>query len=161
MLSDGNRPNDTRQNPCPIASDTRREQLLNRLCELQEDPRFAEWCRLTSALGLGGLTLGQLAALSVGAAEAAFPEVGEWGQSDANATLRSALDMLVPFSLGGRAGKADTVLGDGITSDSSLSRHADGVSSPGVEWSELLVGTGDGAFDGHTASVPAHDGRVE
>jgi hypothetical protein len=55
-----------------------REQFQNLLGELRQDPRFDEWCHLTSALGLGGMTLRALADLHDGVAEALIPELGNW-----------------------------------------------------------------------------------
>jgi hypothetical protein len=64
-----------RSAPLAPRPDGCRERILNLLCEVRQDSRFDEWCRLTSALGLGGLTLRTLAELHDGAAEALFPEL--------------------------------------------------------------------------------------
>ncbi|HEY8599600.1 MAG TPA: hypothetical protein VIL85_14275 [Thermomicrobiales bacterium] len=141
---------------CPqSAPDPAREEVLNQLCTLREDPRFAEWCRLTSALGLGNLSLGQLAALHADAAETIFPEVGEWGQPEVSGFTRQSIAMSIPFGFAGRDGARDAVLGDGT----ATTWHADGLPLPGVAMSEAF-GVMDGAvFDGRFGDASAHDGR--
>jgi hypothetical protein len=137
--------------------DPEREELLNQLCKLREDPRFGEWCRLTSALGLGSLPLAQLAALHADTAEAIFPEIGEWEGGTIGDFARYPFDVTKAFGFDGRNGARDMILGDGI----ATTWPAAGVPAPGTGIPEAALAMNEGLFDGHFGDSPAHDGRGE
>ena len=158
MLIEGNRRIVPERRPRSAGPNPQREQLMNWLCELREDPRFAEWCRLTSALGLGALTLGQIAALPAGTAESVFPELGEWGRTGADDFANHALRALVPFGPDDLDGATDSILIDGAAGLPTTWR-ADGVPAPGVGMPEAFVVMDDGVFDGRFGDSSTHDGR--
>lgn len=159
MLIEGNRRIVPDRCPRSASPNSQREQLMNWLCELREDPHFAEWCRLTSALGLGALTLGQIAALPAGTAESVFPELGEWGRTGADDFANHALRALVPFGPDDLDGATDSILVDGSAGLPTTWR-ADGIPSPGVDIPESFATVVDGAFGGGTASSSADDRRA-
>jgi len=121
--------------------DKHHEQLLNLLCEIRQDARFEEWCRLARALGLGGLTLRALADLHEGAAEALIPELlgGESLRATDFGVLPDAL-------LSGPDGTKDNVSSRPELPRSALS-HAQLPTLPNAELVVPLPAMSNGTYD--------------
>lgn len=159
MLLDTNRPAPAQRGP-GTTPDHRREELLNRLCTLREDPRFAEWCFLTSALGLGDLPLGGLVALGDDTAAALFPEVRAAAHTNDGDAAHTPPRALVPRDRAGRAVSTDQVLGTGALPGLPLAWLADGDRSVGAEVPVPFAALDDAAFDGRITHLPTRNGRV-
>lgn len=131
----------------PVKPSVQCEELRNFRCELRQDPRFDEWCRLTSPLGLGGQTLRALAALHDSAVEGWFPEVAAWGVPAEAKALPVALDRRD----GDETRPADAVLADPVVNLPAPWRP-DGW-SPERSPAALPADLGASGFDGRAAVV--------